>query len=267
MIRPDVSAVLRAGRLPPAPVESAGSLLIAGATGALGQAVLRRLGGGRWTDIQVLAVEPIRPLLRAVRIVQVPGGGDLSWPPLRCDVAVALFEPPRAGHQRERALWTPTPAQLPDFARRVRDAGAHTLAVVLPHDTGALPQALRDGLAGLDEQQVAAMGFERLIFLRSARDPGATGPAGTLHRLARWMLGVVRFMVPQAQRPVQARAVAALLDATLELAPEGIHIAAPETVWAASQRDPRAVAAQWLAGRSCGPPTGTSVRDGRHNAG
>lgn len=266
MIMPDPIAVLRAGhRARPFTDSSSGQLLIAGATGALGQAVLRRLAGGRWHGIQVLALGPIKPLLRAVRIVQLPAGGPFSpvtgsvnaavsragmqhGPPLRCDVAVVLFEPPRATHDRERVLWTPTPEQLPDLARWLHEAGAHTLAVVLPHDSGGLPQALREGLASIDEQQVAAIGFRRFILLRGAREPNVDPTASAPQRLARWMLGVGRQMLPQAQRPVRASAVAALLDAALALAPPGIHVAAPETVWAASQRDPRAVAAQWLSG-------------------
>ena len=36
-----------------------------------------------------------------------------AWPRTQADVGVVLFDPPRLFHDRERALWTPTPQQLP----------------------------------------------------------------------------------------------------------------------------------------------------------
>ena len=43
-----------------------------------------------------------------------------------------------------------------------------TMAVVLPHHQGTLPDALKAGLATLDEHALAALGFERLHFLSVA---------------------------------------------------------------------------------------------------
>ncbi|MCJ0764623.1 hypothetical protein [Variovorax terrae] len=229
-----------AGPLPP-------SLLVAGATGALGNEVLRRLvGAQRFAPVQVLAGEPIQAGLRGVQLLQVAAGGAAHWPPAPAEAGLIMFEPPRLYHDRERALWTPMPGQLVEVAAWMRRSGVRTLAVVLPHAQGRLPEALKRGLASLDEQAVAALGFERLLIVRSAGEPAARTASGLLPRVAAWMLSVFSYMVPSSEQPVRAAKVAELVDAALQLAPPGIHIAAPELVWRAAQGDVRGVAAQWL---------------------
>jgi len=234
-MRQDPLQVLRAAA-PPMPAAPRPRLLIAGATGVLGNEVLRRLAGScAFSITQVLAREPIREGLRGVRTLLVPGEEIAAWPPPQADVAVVLFDPPRLFYQRERALWTPAPQQLPALARWLRAGGVPTLAVVLPHAPGRLPEALKRGLANLDEQAVASAGFERLLILRSAQKPAAAAAGPALQRLAHWMLGAFKYMVPSAEQPVRAVKVAELLAAALRRAPPGIHVAAPEQVWRVAQ--------------------------------
>lgn len=222
-------------------------LLIAGATGVLGNEVLRRLvGSSAFGTTQVLAREPITAGMRGVRTTLVPSGAPQEWPLAPADVGVVLFDPPRMFYDRERALWTPEPGQLPALARWMRTSGVRTLAVVLPHAPGQLPEALKRGLATLDEQAIAALGFERLLILRSARKPPEPAGRSAPARLAHWMLGVFKYMVPSSEQPVRAVKVAELLSAALRLAPPGIHVAAPELVWQAAQQDVREVARRWL---------------------
>jgi hypothetical protein len=238
--------VLQAAQRPGSP-ERKPRLLIAGATGALGNEVLRRLVGlGRFESTQVLAREPITPALRGVTATVVSSGSPSQWMPTSAEAGVILFDPLRLFHDRERALWTPGPDQLPDVAQWMRRSGVQTLAVVLPHAQGTLPEALKRGLASLDEQAVAALGFERLLLIRSARKPGAVNTRELLPRLAHWMLSVARFMVPSSEQPVRASKVAELVAVALQLAPPGIHIAAPELVWRAAQGDLLETARQWL---------------------
>jgi hypothetical protein len=250
------------GALRPTPATRKPRLVIAGATGALGNEVMRRLvGGGAFESTQVLAREPIKAGLRGVNahvVFRASGDGDAKnthiarfagiarWPPLAADSGVILFDPPRLFHDRERALWTPVPEQLVDVARWMRAGGATTLAVVLPHVQGRLPEALKRGLAGLDEQAVAALGFERLLFIRSPQKPGARGKRGFLDATAHWMLGVFRYMIPSSEQPVRAVKVAQFVAAALRHAPPGIHVAAPELVWRAAQGDVEEAARDWL---------------------
>jgi hypothetical protein len=243
----DPIQALRAAVRPAAPSAAKPRLLIAGATGALGSEVLRRLVGlQQFGATQVLAREAITAGLRGVQALHVPSESPAGWPPAAADTAVVMFDPPRLFYDRERALWTPRPDQLVALARWLRDGGVTTLAVVLPHAQGRLPEALKRGLAGLDEHGIAAMGFERLLFIRSAQKPGDARVAGLLPRLAHWMLSVVRFMVPSSEQPVRAAKVAELVSVALQTAPPGIHVAAPELVWRASQGGLREVAAAWL---------------------
>lgn len=211
-------------------------LLIAGATGVLGNAVLRRLVGvHRYAHTRVLAREPIAQGMRQVSLQEV--SGDIAQWPISacCDVAVVMFEPPRMYYERERALWTPEPAQLTALAAWLYACGARTLAVVLPHAQGTLPESLKRGLASLDEQALAALGFERLLILRSAEKPAALRHKHPLDRLAQWMLGIFKFMVPTQEQPVRPTKIAEMVDALLQTAPNGISVISPQEMWQLAQ--------------------------------
>jgi hypothetical protein len=211
-------------------------LLIAGATGPLGHEVLRELvGSSAYAATAVLAREPMRDGLRGVATAVVPSDDPSQWPLRAADVAVVLFEPPRLFYDRERALWTPQPAQLPALAAWLHASGVRTIAVVMPHDQGRLPEALKRGLASVEEHAVARLGFERVLLLRTASKPGDAAASNVLARLARLMLSVFKYMVPSSEQPVRASKVAQLLAVALRIAPRGIHVAAPETVWRAAQ--------------------------------
>lgn len=239
-----LQAASRAG-----PTAARQRLVIAGATGVLGNEVLRRLAGsGVFASAQVLAREPITDGLRGVQTTLVPPGPPAQWPPGRADVAVVLFDPPRLFYDRERALWTPAPEQLHELAGWLRASGVRTLAVVLPHAPGRLPEALKHGLASLDEQAVAALRFDRVLLLRSAQKPADSTGRSAPARLAHWMLSIFKYMVPSSEQPVRATKVADLLAVALRLAPPGIHVAAPEVVWQAAQGATEATARRWLLG-------------------
>jgi hypothetical protein len=232
--------------MPNLPVQE--RLVIAGATGALGNEVLRLLVGLQtWREVDVLAREPIITGLRGVHARVVEGGDPSRWPTSNADTAVVMFDPPRLFYQRERALWTPQPDQLPALARWLRASDVRTLAVVMPHTQMRLPQALRHGLANLDEQAAARLHFDRLLIVRTAQKPGAQTGGSLPARLARLMLAIGQYMVPSSEQPVRAAKVAQFVAHALDLAPRGIHVAASETVWQAAQADVRTAVAQWLA--------------------
>ena len=222
-------------------------VLVAGATGVLGNEVLQRLvSASGFGTLQVLAREPITAGMRGLRTTLVPSEAPDEWPLATADIAVVLFEPPRMFHERERALWAPAPEQLVALAQWLRRSEVRTLAIVLPHAQGRLPEALKRGLASLDEHAVAALGFERLLILRSAQAPAGARHASPLAALAHWMLGAFKYFVPASEQPVRASRIADLLLEALRIAPPGIHVAAPEVVWQASQQDVGEVARRWL---------------------
>jgi len=223
----------------PTPAGSKPRLLVAGATGVLGNEVLRRLaGGGRYAHTEVLATEAMATGLSGVGIALT--GAPLpieQWParPLPAHTGLIMFEPPRMYYGRERTLWTPEPSQLPALAQWLKRCGVQTLVVVVPHATGRLPDALKRGLANLDEQAVAALGFERLLLVRSARKELDAGGGNVFEKVAAWMLSTLRFMIPQAEQPVRPAKLAEFVDAVLQVLPPGTHVAAPELLWQANQ--------------------------------
>lgn len=212
-------------------------LIVAGATGALGSEVLRRLAGsGGFAHTRVLAHEPMSTGLAQVSIAAVRGEDIAAWPvcpPVQ--TGVVMFEPPRLYHDRERALWTPQPAQLPALAQWLRRCGVQTLVLVLPHAPGRLPQALRHGLASIDEQQVAALGFERVLLVRSAQQQPRAAGGSLPEKVAAWMLSTFKYMIPAAAQPVRPARLAEFVEVVLRVLPAGIHVVAPELLWQAVQ--------------------------------
>lgn len=234
-------------------VSKAPTLLVAGATGALGNAVLRRLlGTQRYGHAHVLAREPISMGMRSVQIVHM-GGGISNWPLLQADTAVVMFDPPRMYYQRERALFTPLLEQLPALASWLKACGVRSLAIALPHAQGRLPEAIKRGLANLDEQAVAALGFDLLLIVRSAQKPAASPKRPAPQALAHWMLSALQFMVPSSEQPVRPAKIAEFVDIALQNLPKGSYVAAPELLWQASRGDTRAVVTQWVAGQTPAP--------------
>ena len=213
-------------------------LLVAGATGVLGAEVLRRLvGSGRFAHTEVLASEPMGTGLPSVGMVLASPRPFEEWPVREpaAQVGVVMFEPPRLYYDRERALWTPAPGQLAGLAQWFRRCGVQTLVVVLPHAQGRLPEALKRGLANLDEHAIAALGFERLLLVRSAQKPTPASAARLPERVAAWMLSTLSYMVPASELPVRPSKLAEFIEAALRVLPPGTHVAAPELLWQASQ--------------------------------
>ncbi|CAN5427171.1 hypothetical protein BH11PSE7_BH11PSE7_35620 [soil metagenome] len=222
---------------------------MAGATGALGNEVFRRLAGAHaWRATQILAREPIRQGMRAVSALVVGIEAIDSWPIAEAGTGVIMFDPPRLYYNRERALWTPQPEQLVALAQWMRRSGVHTLVVVLPHAQGRLPEALKRGLASLDEHAVATLGFERVLLVRTPAKASKHGGVGYLERTAAWMLSIFSFMVPASEQPPRASKVAEFVAEAVRLLPPGIHVASPDLVWNGTHGDVRGVVSSWLLG-------------------
>ena len=251
-----LQGALRPGR---AATHARPGLVVAGATGVLGAEVLRRLtGSGRFLHTSVMAREPITTGLSGVSIVVAPDAPFEGWSvQFSAQVGVVMFEPPRLYYDRERALWTPTPDQLPALANWLRRCGVQTLVVVIPHVQGRLPDALKRGLATLDEHDVAAAGFDRVLFVRSAQKNQGIKPSGPFRKTAAWMLSVLSYMVPATEQPVRPSKIAEFIEVALRVLPAGTHVASPELLWQAAQSGRKSpggesihsVVQAWLNGR------------------
>lgn len=245
-----LSHALAAGHRPsPSAPRARGSVLVAGAAGTLGSAVLEQLlATGAFAPVQVLVDTPMRAALRGVVPVTLASiDGHAA-----AETAVLVFDRRRQANGRENAFVRPQPDDALPLAGRFSDAGVRHLIVVWPHAPALLPEALKHGLASIDEHAIAALPFEHVVFVRSAQSAELAPLRSRRARLARWMLSQLRWMVPthqQAVGPVKLAGFVAGLAQALPSATPGTRVASPEVVWQGAQsRDPFDSATRWLAG-------------------
>jgi hypothetical protein len=232
--------------------DRASVLLVLGGGGVLGAAILARaLGGGRFARVQALVAKDLASALPGFEPLPLARLGGR----LRADTALIVFERTRRNNGRDEAFVQPQPEQLVALAAQLHSGGVRRLLVVVPHAPALLPQALKAGLATLDEGSVAAMGFEQLLFVRAAQSAGEAGGAagrGWGQRLAAVWLSQQAWMVPQREQSVLAPRLAELaveLAWRLPRAPSATRVLAPELLWQAAQHaDGGALLARWLAG-------------------
>lgn len=227
-----------AGALRPSPAMpgSRRRALVLGGGGTLGAAVLEALlAGHRFEAVGVQVASPMRPALRGLLTVADNDAARAAFAP---DTALIVYDRERHANGRDGSFVRPEPARLVAQAQALMQAGATRLIVVVPHAPSLLPQALKLGLANLDEGAVAAMGYRQLVFMRMAQAGGA-GPTGMSppQRVAAWMLSQLRWMVPQREQPVRSKTVATFVAQLAELlpdAPPGTRVVAPEVIseWA-----------------------------------
>jgi len=250
---------LRAGRTqPPATPSTPRTVLLAGGGGALGSAVLEALLAGRnFAPVRVLATRALSTAMQGLEPIVVDDIGidvapESGVAPI-ADTALIVFDRERHANGRELAFLRPAPQDLMPIARWLHRRGVRALVVVLPHSPASLPDALKLGLANLDEQAAAALGFEQLVFVRSAQAPTNARAAQWLQRLADGVLAQMQMMVASSHQPVRAGKVArfvAELAVQLGGVVPGTRVAPPELVWQAAQlRDPAALVEAWLAAR------------------
>lgn len=226
------------------------TVLVVGGGGALGSQVLEALlARRRFAHVKVLVARPLATALRGLEPV-VAGTLDADPGPRLADCALVVFDRERQANGREQAFLRPEPGQLPALAGWLMRGGVRQLVVVLPHSPAGLPEALKRGLADLDEQAVAALGFDHLVFVRTAQAPASLRARAWLQRVADGVLAQLRLMVAssgQPVRPVKVAQFAAELAARLPASAPGTRVAPPELVWLAAQGgDLGALVEAWL---------------------
>ena len=249
---------LRAGRSSLVATTAAPTVVVAGGGGALGSAVLESmLAGRRFAHVKVLATRALTTAMHGLEPIVAEGLDDGAEPASLAtsiaDIAVIVFDRERHANGRELAFVRPRPSELPALARWLHARGAKRLIVVMPHTPAGLPEALKLGLANLDEHAAAALGFEHLVFVRSAQKPGSVRAEQWLQRLADGVLAQMQMMVASSNQPVRAAKVAKFvceLAAQLSASEPGTRVAPPELVWQAAQmRDAAPLVEAWLARR------------------
>lgn len=251
--------VLRAGHARPAAAHAPRHrVLVAGAAGALGSAVVEQLLAVRaFAEVGVLVTQPLGAAMRGLVTVDAAALSGGALPAHPEDTAVVVFDRERHANGREQAFLRPRPEDLAGLAASLRQRGVRHLVVVMPHSPASLPQALKEGLANLDEHAVAAQGFEHLVVVRSAQVPASAKSGPFMQGVADWVLAQLQLMIPQRDKPVRPAKVAqfvAALAAELPDSRPGTRVVPPELVWEAAQhRDASQVAHDWLHGRELKP--------------
>lgn len=263
----DPAQALAAVARPPSPLPvppSARRVLVVGGAGPLGSALVESLlGAHRFERVAVAVQRRVSPALRGLVIVD---DSDAAWQAFAPESALIVFDRERKANGRDDAFVRPQPEQLLALATRLRAAGARQLIVALPHAPAMLPQALKAGLASLDEGAVADLGFDHVVFMRLAQTglPAGADEASRPQRLADWMLRQLHWMVPSSEQPVRretvARVVARLLI-ELPAAPRGTRVLPPDLLWHAAQAaDLEPLVQRWLAGEALPPLRATRQR-------
>jgi hypothetical protein len=256
---------LRAGRSAASPTDRAATLLVAGAGGPLGSAVLEHvLASQRFAAVRVLVTQALQVSVNGLEALIVASFEDAAIVPGLADTALIVFDVKRHANGREEAFLRPEPRALPRAAAWLRACGVRDLVVVLPHNAASLPQALKAGLADLDEHAVVELGFEHVVFVRSARAPVGVRSNLWLQRVADGVLAQLRVMTPQPDQPVRSNKVAQFVgELALQLphSAAGTRVVAPELVWQAAQHaDAGALVRAWLAGVALPAPSAKRMR-------
>ena len=230
-------------------------LLVLGGGGALGSALLAAaLACGRFARVQALVARGLASAMRGFEAVPADALGGA----LRADTAVIVFERARRSNGRDEAFVQPQPDDLVPLAPQLRQGGVRRLLVVVPHAPALLPQALKHGLATLDEGRVAALGFEQLVFLRAAQAGSEASGRGWMQRFAAGWLSQMSWMIPLREQPVRTQRLAELLVQLawrLAEATPATRVLPPELLWQAAQGDDGgALLSAWLAGAPLPPP-------------
>lgn len=233
------------------------NVLVVGGGGVLGSALLgEALVAGRFQRVGAVISAAIASGVRAFDTVTAHR--LRSGKPLDVDLAFIVFERARHSNGRDAVFFQPSPSDLVALARQLHAAGARRLVVVVPHAPALLPQALQQGFASRDEAAVAALGFEQVVFMRTAQVEGSRPVGSLLRRFAAWWLSQLRWMVPTHQQPVRAVAVAQFAIAIGRALPAhagGTRVVPDEVLWrAAKSGQPDAAAQAWLAGQPLTQP-------------
>ena len=262
-----IQEALRGGHARPPAALPQPSALVVGGGGTLGSAVLEKLlTARRFAHVRVLVTQGFHAAMHGLEPLVVAPSAVNATPaaPLASDTALVIFDRRRRANGREDAFVKPQPEALPALARWLFTGGVRRLVVVLPHSMASLPQALKAGLANLDEHAVAALGFEHVVFVRPAQTANDLLATSGLQRLADGVIAQLRFMVPQAEQPLRVQKVAAFvteLVLRLPASTPGTRVVPPELVWLAAQaRTPGELVQAWLDGRELPPVNAPRMR-------
>jgi len=173
-------------------------LLVAGATGRLGEALLNEaLARGGYDEVVALAeVDATMSLgLRGLSLAPLHALPSLE----AVMVAQSVVDAPdaRSYHGRDAPFVQVDPARMPSIAQAAAGAGARVLVLVHPLPAWQQLSALHLGLAGDAELSIARLPFESVTVLRPVASSGSAS-GGWLQRIAHVYLSLQLLMMPRS---------------------------------------------------------------------
>lgn len=200
-----------------------GNTSVVGATGLVGRRILEELADRRrsakaWIRRHTELPAGIEPFPSQV----IPSSLDPFW---RCDTLFVALGTTIAKAKSREAFEAVDRGLVVECARRARAAGCGTIALVSAAGADPRSRVFYSRVKGLAEQDVATLGFHRVVVARPSLLLGEREEFRAGELVARKCLGALRRLLPRAIRPVEDREVArALVGSALDESWSGVRI-------------------------------------------
>lgn len=181
---------------------------VVGASGLVGKKILETLAGNCSVRAWIRRPVDLPPGIDTVVSENIPSAEDIFWNVDALFIALGTT----IGKAGSREAFASVDLDLVvECARRAREAGVGTLALVSA--AGAAPDSriFYNRVKGLAEESVNALGFPRVAIARPSLLLGDRGEFRFSEKLARTILGPMRRLLPSSWRPVHDHEVAASL--------------------------------------------------------
>lgn len=198
------------------------SASIAGATGLVGSKILAELAG--IGSVQAWARRPVDfpPGVQTVVSPELPQGSDGFW---RSETLFVALGTTIAKAGSRDAFEAVDLELVVECARRARDAGCGTLAMVSAEGANIASRFFYSRVKGWAEQSVIEIGFPRTVIVRPSLLLGDRKELRLGELVARKCLGPLRGAIPRSIRPVRDVEVArALVGAAKDVSWTGVRI-------------------------------------------
>jgi hypothetical protein len=199
-------------------------LLVAGATGRLGEALLNEaLARGGYDEVVALAEVDATMSLGLRGLALAPLHALPSLEAVLIAQSVADAPDARSYHGRDAPFVQVESARMPSIAQAAAGAGARILVLVHPLPAWQQLSALHLGLAGDAELSIARLPFDSVTVLRPvASSGGASG--GWLQRVAHVYLSLQLLMMPRSLPTLTSTQVARVAIGLLREPARGVRV-------------------------------------------
>jgi hypothetical protein len=204
---------------------SARRLLVAGAVGRLGEALLGdALARGGYDEVVALADGEATISLGVRGLAHAPA----DRLPALDDVCIAQTLDPeapgaRSFHGRDAPFALVDPAAMPRIARAAAAAGARRLVLIHPLPAWQQMSGLHRGLAGDAELEMAKLPFEGVVVMRPVAASRSAG-GSLLQRIAGVYLGLQLLMLPRSVPTLTSAQVARVAIDLLREPEPGVRV-------------------------------------------